>query len=154
MTENKLKRRLGLFLVASHLCVLFSAIISKLVGGLSVDEFTTVLAVVTPMFAGFTGAVIAFFVENRHVATDSSPKITRTFSNLALLLPGVLVALTIMSIFLKSINVGFSDFEDMKRFLIAMESLLAAYISTIVFTLFPKSPAQASGVPLAEDNKP
>ena len=154
MTENRLKRRLGVFLVSSHLGTLFVAIFAKLIGGLSADEFTTVLAVIAPMFAGYTSAVVAYFVEHRHITADSSRKITSTFAWLSLVLPAVLAVLIILSIILKSLNLGFVDFEDMKRFLIAMESLLAAYIGTIVFTLFPRSTDESKGRDALRGDRP
>ena len=70
MTERQLKYSCGLLLVTSHLALIFFVIWLYFKNGFSIDEFTTVLAVITPMFAGYTTSILAVVIAERRLLKD------------------------------------------------------------------------------------
>lgn len=144
MTERQLKYRAGTVLVLSHLGVLLLIIVLRLMNGFNGDEFTTLLALVTPMFSGYSTAIIAFIVMDRHVTEDKSQKVTLTFVIMTLLIPTVLAIIVAVSIWIKAHNLAFADFEDFKRFLIALESIFAVYVGMLIYALFPRQTVDAA----------
>jgi hypothetical protein len=144
MTERQLQYRTGSLLVSSHLLVITAVIGFRFANGFSTDEFTTLLALVTPVFSGYTASFVAFVVAHRHATVDASKPVTTTFVVLTWLLPVVLSLLILAAIALKAFNRVFTDFEDFKRFLILLESVLSGYIGTLIYTLFPHRTVPAS----------
>ena len=138
MTERQLKYKVGMALVLSHVAIILVIISFRFANGFNTDEFTTLLALVTPMFSGYTASIIAFVVTDRHVAADTSQPVTSVFVALTLLLPLLLAGLTIVAIAVKAYNLVFTDFEDFKRFLIALESIFAVYVGMLIYALFPR----------------
>jgi hypothetical protein len=106
--------------------------------GFSIDEYTTVLAILTPVFAGYTTSILAFIVNDAEVRTDDSPRVSGIFSFLSFALPSVLITALGLSVTLKAFNEVFGNFEDFKRFLLLMESLFAGYAGMFVYSLFEK----------------
>lgn len=138
MTRRKLKYAVGLFLVISHFGLIALATGLYFEDGFSIDEYTTVLAILTPVFAGYTTSILAFIISDAEVQTDSSPSVSRIFSCLSFALPSVLITVLGLSVMLKAFNKVFADFEDFKRFLLLMESLFAGYAGMFVYSLFEK----------------
>jgi membrane-associated protease RseP (regulator of RpoE activity) len=138
MTERQLKYGAGMALILSHVAIILMIIGFRFVNGFNTDEFTTLLALVTPMFSGYTASIIAFVVTDRHVSADTSQPVTGAFIALTLLLPLLLAGLTVVAIAVKAYNLVFTDFEDCKRFLIALESIFAVYVGMLIYALFPR----------------
>ena len=138
MTERKLKYSVGLFLLASHFGLLCYVIALYFVSGFNIEEFTTVVAVVTPVFAGYTTSIIAFIVKDAKVLEDKTDRVGMVYSALAFAVPLLLVAIVALSIWFKAHNQVFANFEDFKRFLLLIESLFAAYTGMFVYSLFEK----------------
>jgi hypothetical protein len=138
MTERKLKYSLGLFLIVSHFGLLISCIIFYFLNGFSIEEFTTVVAIIAPVFAGYTTSILAFIIKDAHVLKDETKRVTPVYSIISFVIPLLLVTIFGLSIGLKAFNKAFADFEDFKRFLILIESMFAAYVGMFVYSLFEK----------------
>lgn len=142
MTERSLKYTAGIFLIASHIGLASYAILLFFQNGYNMDELTTIMAIVTPVFAGFTTSIIAFIIKNSKVTQDTTEVVNVPYIVLTLLLPLLLVTALAAAIGLKAHNMAFANFEDFKRFLLLMESLFAAYVGMFVYSLFEKQAAQ------------
>lgn len=138
MTERKLKYSLGLFLIASHFCLLIACIVFYFLNGFSIEEFTTVVAIIAPVFAGYTTSIITFIIKDAHVLKDKTKRVTGVYASLSFVIPLLLVLIFGVSIALKAFNLAFENFEDFKRFLTLIESLFAAYVGMFVYSLFEK----------------
>lgn len=147
MTERRLKYSLGFFLIASHLGLLILSIVCYFLGGFNIDQFTTVVAIIAPVFAGYTTSILAFIIKESQVLKDSTKNVTAAYSSLSFLMPLLLVTVMGLSIVLKAYNKVFEHFEDFKRFLLLVESLFAAFAGMFVYSLFEKRPPV--GVPRA-----
>ena len=141
MTERKLKYLTGFFLIGSHVGLLLFAIALFFLRGFNIDEFTTVVAVITPMLAGYTTSILAFIINEARILVDTSPRVNAAYAVLMILLPAVLVTILVVAVWLKANNLVFSNFEDFKRFLLLCESMFAAYVGMFVFSLFDKKKA-------------
>jgi hypothetical protein len=138
LTERKLKYSLGVFLISSHFSLLLCATVLYFVNGFSIDEFTTIVAIIAPIFAGYTTSVLAFFIKEAHVLEDQTSRVTTTYSALSFAIPIVLVSMFAVAMALKVFNKAFASFEDFKRFVMLVESLFGAYVGMFVYSLFEK----------------
>lgn len=139
--EKKFKYSIGLFLIFSHLSVIFSIILLRILVGYDKDEFTTIIGIVTPMFAGFTTAIITFIIKDRYnVQSDNNINVSFAFRLLSYLFPTLFTISILVSTWLEGYNKAFKDFEDFKAFILIMESLFATYSGYFVYTLFEKGP--------------
>jgi hypothetical protein len=141
MTERTLKYAAGFFLVASHLGLLSYVIALFFLNGFNIDEFTTVMAVITPVFAGYTTSIVAFIIKEAKVLKDDTASVNLAYVILTFVMPLFLVVVLALAIGFKAHNRVFSNFEDFKRFLLLAESLFAAYVGMFVFSLFDKKAA-------------
>jgi hypothetical protein len=109
-----------------------------MVNGFDINEFTTVMAVVTPVFAGFTTSIIAFIIKDAKVIEDTTARVSTAYVALTFSLPLLLAAVIALSIGLKTFNLVFANFEDFKRFLLLAETLFSGYVGMFVYSLFDK----------------
>jgi hypothetical protein len=141
MTERSLKYRAGVFLIVAHLVIMLLIIILFFMNGFDAGQFTTLMGVIAPMFSGYTTAIVAFIIKDRHVSADASPKVTNTFSALFFVFPGIFAAVIAASIWFQAYSLVFGNFETFKTVLITIESAFAVYIGMFVYSLFEKHPA-------------
>lgn len=142
MSERQLKYRAGLFLIGSHVGLVIFAIILFFNRGFDIDEFTTVMAVITPVFAGYTTSIIAFIIKDARTTEDTSAQVSRAYVALSFGMPSLLIIMLAVAIGMKAFNSVFANFEDFKRFLLLMESLFAAYAGMFVYSLFEQRPPE------------
>lgn len=138
MTERKVKYSLGVFVIASHFGLLIYSIVLFFLNGFSIEEFTTLVAIIAPVFAGYTTSILAFIIRDAHVLKDRTKPVTAVYTCLSFGIPLILVTVFTVSVTLKAYNKVFADFEDFKRFLLLVESLFAVYVGMFVYSLFEK----------------
>ena len=138
MTERKVKYSVGLFLMTSHFGLLCYVVALYFVGGFDIEEFTTLIAVITPVFTGYTTSIIAFIVKDAKVLADKTDTVSIVYTLMTFTLPLLLVVIMGLAVGLKAHNKVFANFEDFKRFLLLTESLFAAYTGMFVYSLFEK----------------
>ncbi len=138
MTENSLKNKIGILLIILHFFVLSLVLFAFLRGGFRFDEFTTTVAIIVPMFAGYTTAIIVYFSSNRFKSEDTSREVTAIFAVLSAAFPlTMFIALAVSIIFFAS-SKAFSNFEEFKGTLSILETIFAAYVAKFAYTLFDK----------------
>jgi hypothetical protein len=145
MTSRKLKYSLGTFLIVSHFGLLIFAIVLYFLNGFSIEEFTTVIAILAPVFAGYTTSILAFIIKDAQTMNDTSKKVNAFYWSFSFAIPLVLVSIIGLTIGLKAYNRVFNNFEEFKRFFLLIESLFSAYVGMFVYSLFDK--AKAFGLP-------
>jgi len=137
---KKFKYTLGLILIISHLVVIFSLILLKLLGGYDMSEFSTLIAIIIPTFAGYTTSIIMFIVKDKYKTKNKTDKpVTTAFKFLSLLFPISLTICICISIWLQGFNLAFDNFEDFKHFILIVQSLFSIYSGYLIYTIFDKS---------------
>lgn len=142
MTERTLKYRAGLSLVVGHLLVLVTVIAFVLSGGYTGEEFTTIFAVIVPMFSGYSTAIVAFIVKDRYAGKDRSRQVTGSYAALSFVFPLLFTVVVLAAVMLQAFNMAFEDFEEFKRFLLAIETAFAVYVGRFVYSMFEKPEEQ------------
>ena len=138
MTETTLKYRIGWFLVLLHIVVILVLLTFYAKGGFSFDQLTTAFAVIVPMFAGYTTAIVSFIVSDRFRGVDDSKQVTGTFAAMSFLFPGIFGVLVIGAISLQAFTLTFDNFEQFKQILILIEGLFAIYVGRFVYSMFER----------------
>lgn len=138
MTENALRRLIGIVLIVLHFGILGLLFTLYIMSGFRFDEFTTSVAIIMPMFSGYTVAIVIHFSRNRYVSNDTSERVTAIFSLLSLAFPLVFAIAISVSILLFAYGRSFSNFEQFKGMLTLLEAAFAAYIANFIYTLFEK----------------
>jgi hypothetical protein len=143
MSENRLRNMIGLLLILIHFFILALIFMMFLNGGYRYDEFTTSVAIIAPMFAGYTTAIVIHFSRNRFDVQDESKKITFIFAVLSAGFPVMFFISLFTCIVLFSYGQVFDDFEQYKGTLTLLEGLFAAYVANFVYTLFEKQKVES-----------
>lgn len=136
MTERKLKFAIGIALIGMHVGVMLLVIAFYVHGGFSFDQLTTVLAVIAPMFAGYTTAITVFIVNNRYQTRDVSKSVTATFALMSLMFPVLFTVLIVGAISLQAFTLIFANFEEFKQALVVIEAVFAGYVGRFVYAMF------------------
>ena len=136
MTERVLKYSVGLFIVFAHFGLLSYLVVLYGLGGFTIDEFTTVLAVVTPVFAGHTATILGFIVGEAKVVEDRTTRMNVAYVCVNFAIPLLLVSILGAGIWAKAHNRVFTNFEELKRFLLLVESVFAVYVGILVNSLY------------------
>ena len=102
MTENSTRYLIGWLLVILHFVVILLAIGLFVAGGFNFDQLTTMLAIIVPMFAGYTTSIISFLTKDRYTVEDRSRKVRNTFVILSFVLPVIFAILIAGSVVLQS----------------------------------------------------
>ncbi|WP_147289960.1 hypothetical protein [Crenobacter cavernae] len=138
MTERQLKYALGVTIIISHVTLLLLCIALYFLAAFTMQELTTLLAIVVPVFSVYTTSVVSFVISDKHIASDKTNKVTNTYAVLSFAFPLFTALLIGVSVIMKAYNNGFDNFEDFKRFLITIETLFGAYMGALIYSLFGK----------------
>jgi len=136
MTEISLKRTLGMTLIAAHFASLLLAVALFFGGGLTFEQLTTTVAIIAPMFAGFTTQAITFFADSRLRRDDHSSPITWEYALLGFAFPLILSVLIWVSMVAQAYGKVFLDFEQFKLALVLFEGMFASYAAKLLTPLF------------------
>jgi hypothetical protein len=99
MTKNGVRSLTGLTLVASHVLMLAAILVAPYLAVLTWDESIGFTQVIGPLFAGFTTAIIRYFVKNPAVVVDHrEAKVSFPYVVVSLLPAGMLVFLVALEI--------------------------------------------------------
>lgn len=148
MKEIVVKYVVAILIAVMHLLVMLSIVLLKLLNGYSVQEFTTLLGIVAPMFSGYTTSVIAFIIKDRQRLKFESEPVTVVFAAFLFVIPVLFFLTIILLIWLKAYNIGFANFEDFKTVLLSIESIFGVFSGMLLYSLFQKVelPEQGHGV--------
>jgi hypothetical protein len=136
MTEERLRTRLGAFIITLTLGLFGLLTFCFLMGGFYSGELTTIFAVVLPMFTCYSTPAFRHLVNNRYVQDDNSKPVVNSFivisfggtSAFALAIFGVIL--------LQAWGGYFSSFEQFEHVLLVVDSAFAVYIGYIIDEVF------------------
>jgi hypothetical protein len=136
MTELELKNKLGLFLITSHFLIVVIIIVLYFFNGFLFEEMTTSVALISPVFAVYTTAIVKFFIANQTLTRRKSRKLTSSFITISFAIPSIFVIAVIAITLLKAFNIGFSSYEQYKQLFAILEAVFAIYIGYVISSLF------------------
>jgi hypothetical protein len=137
MTEHRFKTTLGLLLIALNLSIFLFVFGCFLMGGFDATQFTTVLAIVFPMFACYATAAIRYFTTARFVrAHVSNQLIASAFTVLSFGMPTLFALIIMLVIGAQADGVIFTNFTQFTTILLMMESVFSINIGMLVYTIF------------------
>ena len=139
MQEQKFKYRFGLYLILSHLIIIISLVLLRIMGGFDQEEFSTLLGIIMPMFSGFTTAILFFIIEDRHNTSQSGGQpLSSAYRFLAFTFTSLFILAITTCVWLQAFNLAFDNFEDFKAFILSVESVFAVYCGYLVYAIFKK----------------
>jgi hypothetical protein len=120
--------------------VLFAA------GGFKFEDLTTTVAIIVPMFAGYSTAVTTFIINDRHNRNTRSPRVSSVYTKMSFAFPLAFTLILASAIFAQSFGLVFKEFEQFKLALVLIEGTFAVYVGRFVYSMFerPKSLAATS----------
>ena len=148
MTEQQLKRLIGLFIVISHFSVVIFVIGLYFARAFLFEEMTTIVALILPMFSVYTTAIIKYVIATKTMQRRGA-KLNSEYIFITFLIPALFVASLFGIIFAKSLNYGFSSFDQFKNLLGLIQVIFGAYMGLILSTMFPVE--SANGAPGAKE---
>src|SRR4051812_2960663 len=105
IAESRVQSIVGLFLIISQFIVLVTTVYLYVSGGFRFDEMTTLVSLLTPMFAVHTTTIVKFFVATRYTVSVHPTRVSWRFVFLALFFPVLFVACLITLMLLKVYSV-------------------------------------------------
>lgn len=130
MYEKTLRQIIAGLLIFGHLITFCLLVLLWQMGGFLFDEMITVFAIMTPLFAAYTGIAIGYIFR-----TANSRKRGKKWNTLAvavaLIFPVVFLVCTNGILFAKAFN-SMSDFDNVVRSFGVIETGFAGYVGQIV----------------------
>lgn len=144
MTERTLRNLMSIFLILSHVSILGLVLVLFVLGGLEQSEFSTSLAIITPMLAALTGLAVSYIInaKKKPARNEASPMLSGIYVVATLLLPLLFVAAVATLVILKATNYGRLTFEQFKLALTGTETIFGAYTGKLLASLFEKGRAR------------
>jgi Na+/H+ antiporter NhaD/arsenite permease-like protein len=136
MSERRLKNAIGMALIAGHFGIIVVVVVLWTRGGYSFEEFTTCLALISPMFLAYTTAAIRYFIKNKDATSVREPRINASFAIVSILVPSAFVSAILAAVVLKAFNVGFDSFEQFKIGLAALQAAFGVYATQVLSSLY------------------
>src|SRR5262249_46977455 len=140
----------------SHLLTFFWLLILYFLGGFAFDELTTAIALLTPLFAGFSTMIVKDAIAE---AAPGAPVAERrelpwSFCFLRFAFCGSFAIYLLLIVTLKGFNIGFSTFDQFKILLGLSETAFGIYVGYLLPTLFSHGkhppPTKASKKPASK----
>jgi hypothetical protein len=136
MSEHDLKIKIGIFLILSHFTVLIVVMIVSAIGWMEFTETTTSVALITPVFATYTTAIIRFIIDHRRAQNVKSPVVTKTYVFISFFIPALFVSALIIIVILRGYKVWIRDPDMYKQLLGAAETIFGVYVGMILRDMF------------------
>lgn len=138
MTEHRFKTRLGLFIIVVNLVMILAVFGCFIKGWFDGDQFTTVLAIVVPMFACYATAAVRYVIGKRVVRRrdDSKRRVGGAMIALSFGMPSLLGIFILGLIGAQVDGRYFKNFAQFKTFLFLAEGVFSANIGAIMYRVF------------------
>lgn len=137
MTKTRIRDFIAVLFVLSHFWLILLVGILYVYRGFTFEEMTTTIAIVVPMTAAYTTAVVRFVLSGQDMHGDSGAVERFVYVFISLFIPILFVAVLTALIFLRAYNVGVSTFEQFKILLGIVEAVFASYVGLVISALFP-----------------
>jgi hypothetical protein len=136
MVERRLRTLLGLSLVTSHVLVLVFCISVYFTGAILFEQMTQVIAIVAPIFALGTAAVIQYFIRDKVVTPDTGRHVRAEYSFVAFLFP-TLYTISVLGLVATFGYTRALSFNQLVTLLGVVEASFAVYSGKIIRDLYP-----------------
>jgi hypothetical protein len=148
----RLKRTVTILMIVSHLLTFFWLLVLYFMGGFAFDDLTTSIALLMPLFAGFTTMIVKDTIAEAApgAAAIRSRELPWSFGFLTLAFCGSFAVYLLLIVTLKGFNVGFSSFDQFKILLGVSETVFGVYVGYLMPTLFTQGGHPAPRVPTAD----
>jgi hypothetical protein len=134
----RLKRTITIIMVVSHLLTFFWLIILYFMKGFAYPDLTTSIAMLLPLFAGFTTSIIkdAIAEATPGAAAIVTRQLPWNYGFLMLMFCGSFSVYLLLIVTLKGFNLGFNSFDEFKMLLAASETAFGIYVGYMMPILF------------------
>ena len=136
MKESVLRNKISKFILISNAILFITIIALYFFNGFLPDEFSVLIAIISPVTAVYIGALVKYAIENKNVV-DEEPE-GKKVNQLYVTISYWSIPFHFISIFLivnlKAINL--ITFEDLKIAFSIIETFFGAYVGYIVSSLF------------------
>jgi hypothetical protein len=136
MTELQLRNRLGMAIVSVHFLLIGVVIVLFFAGGFLFPEMTTTVALLVPIFASYTTAVVRETLKTKVAAPDTSETLSPQFVRLSWFTLVVFSLFLVAIILCKALHIGFANFEEFKILLAIGETAFGVYLGMFVKSLY------------------
>lgn len=136
MTENANKIYVGLFMIVSHVLLVVFLISLTFAGGFSMDEMTTAIGFIGPLFAGYTSVIIAYIIKHKNEKSFGDQLLNPVYAVLSFAIPVVFVIMVFALVALKGFNYGISDFGTFKTMIGLAEGAFGLYVGQFIYSMF------------------
>jgi len=136
MNESVLRNRISKFILISNGILFITIIILYLLSGFLPEEFTVLIALISPVTAVYIGALVKYAVENKNVVDDeiNDKMVNKLYVTISYWsIPFHFVSLFLI-INLKAFNL--ITFADLKIGFSIVETFFGVYVGYIVSSLF------------------
>jgi hypothetical protein len=154
MTTNSVRTYLGLFIVVSHFLILVVVVTSPLYAHFQVRQAISLATVIAPLTAGFTTAIIRYFVRHRVWEKDSSEQVIGAFIFISFFLPTILFLATLFFFLGFALNFVDIDFETSRWVITGLEALFGIYVGFVLEGLFEYAPPDLKNGTTTPSNPP
>jgi hypothetical protein len=149
MTEKHFKTILGFLMIAGHMLIVCLVIGVFFAGGVSFEEMTTSIGIISPLFAGYTSAIVAFIIHEKIATADNTAQLRASFMALSSIFPILFFGCIAGMILMQCYHVGFANFEQFKTALAGMNGLFGVYVGQFMHSLFQSSGSSGTNLTLA-----
>jgi hypothetical protein len=137
MTKTTIRTSLGLTLVGSHLLILAGILIAPYFSALTWNESVGFTEVVAPLFAGYTTAIVKYFINNAAVlANPGEPRVSMPYIVVSFLPTVLLVLLVAVIVIAHATNNSPATFEQSRTAIAGLEALFGVYVGFVLEDLF------------------
>lgn len=136
MNEKQVKNRVGIFIVCSHFFVIVLTFMFFFASGFDFDEMTTIIGLVSPLFAGYTTVIISYIIKNRRDVRLHSSTVNTPYIFLSFLTPSIFVLLVLLLVVLQAWDIGFNNFNQFKAALTLIEGAFSVYVGQFIYSMF------------------
>ncbi len=136
MSETILRNKISKFILISNAVLFITIITLYMFSGFLPDEFTVLIALISPVTAVYIGALVKYAIENKNVVgvNPNEKPVNQLYVTISYWsIPFHFVSIFII-IVLKAINL--MTFEELKISFSIIETFFGAYVGYIVSSLF------------------
>jgi hypothetical protein len=152
MTRQTVRSWLGAIIVLSHFLILVLVLTSPVFLHARMEEAVGFAEVIAPLFAGFTTAIVKYFVGNpTAIAGPQGPRVSVPFVIVSFLPTCALTFLVVFFFVTYVTNYLGVRFEQARTAIAGLEALFGVYVGYVLEDLFRYYPATQTGAQAMPD---
>jgi hypothetical protein len=147
MSEKTLATTIAAMFLVANFFTIFLVVAMHALSGFTFDEMTTTIAILIPVFLGYSTVIIKFASSHRDSTKPAHKDNIQTFlfTFAALFVCSMFIIAIIALVLMRAFNFGVASFEQFKILLGLTQSAFAAYVGIIVSALFSSDNVRIKG---------